>query len=391
MRPGAAVPGAAALGSHGRGAPHRERRRRRDQDAAVPDRAPHAARARRDAGAAAAAGGGAICAFSRGSTSTCCSRAAGGAASPSPARRTTAELLELHVRRVSGGGFTQRLFGDGPAAGGGLTVGSLLRIEGPIGQFSYRPGTAPVLMVGRRHRLCAAQIDAAAHARDRHPPRHPLLLGRAPRRRPVRGEARARVGGAATHSSPSPPCCRRRMSPRPPPPRRLGARCGARRLPRLERFEVYAAGPPAMIEAMRASFPRHGLPAERLYFDSFDYAPDAVSPQPERRPPPSRRSRRSGTWCAPSRAGASRPTARWPGLQGSRGARARQATHCASRLGSCICRGTGLWVPAAASSFPKSSRQHAEQARRLRSEGVDVRSGRVPRAALIDLEQRGPP
>src|SRR5207302_2043063 len=34
--------------------------------------------------------------------------------------------------------------------------------------------------------------------------------------------------------------------------------------PDLERFEVYAAGPPAMIEAMRASFPRHGLPPALL-------------------------------------------------------------------------------------------------------------------------------
>jgi CDP-4-dehydro-6-deoxyglucose reductase len=46
--------------------------------------------------------------------------------------------------------------------------------------------------------------------------------------------------------------------------------------PDLSAFEVYAAGPPAMIEAMRASFPRHGLPPTRLYFDSFDYAPDAA-------------------------------------------------------------------------------------------------------------------
>ena len=45
--------------------------------------------------------------------------------------------------------------------------------------------------------------------------------------------------------------------------------------PDLSGFEVYAAGPPAMIEAIRTSFPRHGLPAGRLYFDSFDYAPDA--------------------------------------------------------------------------------------------------------------------
>lgn len=46
--------------------------------------------------------------------------------------------------------------------------------------------------------------------------------------------------------------------------------------PDLGAFEVYAAGPPAMIEAIRASFPRHGLPAERLRFDSFDYAPDEL-------------------------------------------------------------------------------------------------------------------
>jgi len=45
--------------------------------------------------------------------------------------------------------------------------------------------------------------------------------------------------------------------------------------PDLSAFEVYAAGPPAMIEAIRAAFPHHGLPPARLYFDSFDYAPDA--------------------------------------------------------------------------------------------------------------------
>jgi CDP-4-dehydro-6-deoxyglucose reductase len=45
----------------------------------------------------------------------------------------------------------------------------------------------------------------------------------------------------------------------------------------LEPFEVYTAGPPAMIEAIRAAFPGRGLREERLYFDSFDYAPD--SPQ----------------------------------------------------------------------------------------------------------------
>src|SRR5882724_2958728 len=50
------------------------------------------------------------------------------------------ELLELHIRRVAGGEFTQRLFYASP-------VGSLLRIEGPIGQFAYQESQAPLLMI----------------------------------------------------------------------------------------------------------------------------------------------------------------------------------------------------------------------------------------------------
>jgi NAD(P)H-flavin reductase len=41
--------------------------------------------------------------------------------------------------------------------------------------------------------------------------------------------------------------------------------------PNLEPFDVYAAGPPALIEAIRATFPRQ----EKLFFDSFDYASDS--------------------------------------------------------------------------------------------------------------------
>jgi CDP-4-dehydro-6-deoxyglucose reductase len=40
--------------------------------------------------------------------------------------------------------------------------------------------------------------------------------------------------------------------------------------PRLEAFDVYAAGPPALIEAIRDSFPRQGARQERLFFESFD-------------------------------------------------------------------------------------------------------------------------
>jgi len=47
----------------------------------------------------------------------------------------------------------------------------------------------------------------------------------------------------------------------------------------LERYDVYAAGPPAMIAAVRREFGRRGIDADRLFFDSFDYAPDTLERQ----------------------------------------------------------------------------------------------------------------
>ncbi len=185
------------------------------------------------------------------------------------------DLIELHVRRVSGGGFTERLFGTARASDTPLSVGSLLRIEGPIGQFTYRTGQAPMLMLAggtgfaplksmMRHVLeTGLERDihfywGARHEHDLYEQarvlewvqRHPRLSFTA-----VLSEATATE--AAHH--------------------RVGLvhEAALADHPDLSGFEVYAAGPPAMIEAIRAGFPRHGLPAGRLYFDSFDYAPDA--------------------------------------------------------------------------------------------------------------------
>jgi CDP-4-dehydro-6-deoxyglucose reductase len=186
------------------------------------------------------------------------------------------ELLELHVRRVSGGGFTERLFGGAAGAGAPLAQGALLRIEGPVGQFSYRDGSGPIIMVAGgtgfaplksmlRHvlendiRRAVHFYWGARHTQDLYEEsrvlewvrRYPQLSFTA-----VLSEA---TSLEATHH-------------------RVGWVHEAVQAdhPRLAGVEVYAAGPPAMIEAARASFPRHGLAPERLYFDSFDYAPDAV-------------------------------------------------------------------------------------------------------------------
>jgi CDP-4-dehydro-6-deoxyglucose reductase, E3 len=191
------------------------------------------------------------------------------------------DLLELHVRRVPGGGFTERLFGGGgvPGTDSPLTDGALLRIEGPVGQFIYRRGTSPLLMIAGgtgfaplksmlRHILedgsdnSERDIHLYWGARGPNDIYEESLALAWTRRYPrfhftsVLSESNATEAGEH---------------------RRLGwvHEAALADHPDLAGFEVYAAGPPAMIEAIRASFPRHGLNPERLYFDSFDYAPVA--------------------------------------------------------------------------------------------------------------------
>jgi CDP-4-dehydro-6-deoxyglucose reductase len=47
--------------------------------------------------------------------------------------------------------------------------------------------------------------------------------------------------------------------------------------PDLSRHEVYASGPPPMIEALKKAVTAHGLPNDRLYYDSFEHAHASAS------------------------------------------------------------------------------------------------------------------
>ena len=48
----------------------------------------------------------------------------------------------------------------------------------------------------------------------------------------------------------------------------------AARIADLAGYDIYAAGPPAMIDAVRHDAAGQGADAERIRFDSFDCAPD---------------------------------------------------------------------------------------------------------------------
>jgi CDP-4-dehydro-6-deoxyglucose reductase len=175
-------------------------------------------------------------------------------------------LLELHVRRVLGGDFTEQLFSSA------LRVGSLLRIEGPLGQFIYREGAGPLLMIAGGTGFAPLK-SMLRHILEQRRPREIRLYWGARRAVDLYEEALL-LQWCSRHPS---------LHFIPVLSEATREEAGQRRLgwvheavladfPSLAPFEVYAAGPPALIETIRASFPRQGVAVDRLYFDSFDYA-----------------------------------------------------------------------------------------------------------------------
>jgi len=185
-------------------------------------------------------------------------------------------LIELHVRRVAGGGFTERLFGGATETVPALAPGSLLRIEGPIGQFTYRDGAGPVLMIAGGTGFAPLK-SMLRHALE-NGSRRPIELYWGARAQQDLYEEAQVLEWVARYPQLKFTAVLSEASHAQGAHQRLGwvHEAVLREQGRLGDFEVYAAGPPAMIEALRASLPGQGLPPERLYFDSFDYAPDAA-------------------------------------------------------------------------------------------------------------------
>lgn len=187
-------------------------------------------------------------------------------AAPLPAAR----LLELHVRRVAGGEFTERLWGSQPER-------TLLTIEGPLGQFTYRPSAAPMLMAGGGTGL-APLLCILRHMIDNGIARDITLYWG------VRSEcdlyANAQLQALSRNGAGF-----RYVPVLSEPHAAWHGRRGYVHAAvledheRLDAFDIYASGPPAMIDAVRAGFTARGAAPLRLYFDSFDYAPDALERQ----------------------------------------------------------------------------------------------------------------
>jgi CDP-4-dehydro-6-deoxyglucose reductase len=177
-------------------------------------------------------------------------------------------FIELHIRHVPGGSFTHHVFHE-------MKPRAMLRIEGPLGGFYLREDSErPVILMGGGTGYAPLKgiLEHAFHVNDRRTMH--LFWGVRSRRDLyhqdlIESWLRQHAGFQYT--------------PVLSEPRRADQWEGATGFvsdvllecyPDLSAYDVYMSGPPAMIEAARPEFLRHGLPESRMFSDAFEFAAD---------------------------------------------------------------------------------------------------------------------
>lgn len=178
------------------------------------------------------------------------------------------EHLELHVRHYPGGAFSDQLFGA-------LAERSLLRIRGPYGSFQLREeGTAPVLLAAGGTGFAPIK-SILEHARARglrrrfhlyRGARRPAGLYLDERVRQWLEEGLVRAYAPVVSEPAKEDGWRGRTG--------LLHQAVAADFPDLSGWEIYACGPPPMIEALRGEALARGLEPGRFHCDAFELAAD---------------------------------------------------------------------------------------------------------------------
>ncbi|HEY4128899.1 MAG TPA: CDP-6-deoxy-delta-3,4-glucoseen reductase [Gammaproteobacteria bacterium] len=175
------------------------------------------------------------------------------------------QFLELHVRNVPGGRFSQEVFQH-------LQEGTLLRIQGPLGTFFLREdSTRPMVMVAGGTGF--APIHAILrHLFDRGQERDIVFYWGARAARDLYMDAKLKEWAVA-HP-------RFRYVPvlsDPMPEDQWQGRTGFVHDAAMADFadlsghDIYLSGPPPMVNAAKSTFPLHRADPLRIYSDSFDF------------------------------------------------------------------------------------------------------------------------
>ena len=182
------------------------------------------------------------------------------------------ELVELHIRHVAGGNFTDHVFGK-------MKERDILRLEGPLGSFFLREdGAKPIVFVasGTGFAPIKSIIESAFYKKIERPmvlywgARRPkdLYLNALPEKW-VREHATFRYVPVISEARPEDAWSGRSG---------FVHRAVMEDMPDLSGHQVYACGVPIMVDSARKDYiEKCGLPEDEFYADSFTTAADLAT------------------------------------------------------------------------------------------------------------------
>lgn len=181
------------------------------------------------------------------------------------------ELIELHLRHVPRGEFTDYVFES-------MKERTILRIQAPLGTFFLREESdRPVILMGGGTGFAPLKgmIEHAFHVGIRRPmhlywgvrSRRDLYLPELPL---AWAREHAHFRYTPVLSEPDPDWDGRRG---------FVHEAVVEDHPDMSGFDVYMSGPPVMVETGRAAFETRGLGREHMFSDAFEYAADS-RPEP---------------------------------------------------------------------------------------------------------------
>lgn len=177
------------------------------------------------------------------------------------------QKLELHIRYYEGGLFSEYAFRD-------LTDKVLLRVEGPLGQFTLQKSDRPIIMIagGTGFAPIKSLVEHALQIED-YRSTH-IYWGARTETDLYLNEILKQWCDEYSHIKYSPVLSEADYSSNWKGKKGFVHDAVLSDYEDLSAYDVYACGPPPMINAVVESFPQKGLDRERLFSDSFEFAAD---------------------------------------------------------------------------------------------------------------------
>ena len=173
--------------------------------------------------------------------------------------------LELHIRHYDGGLFSEYAFKD-------LAEKTLLRIEGPLGQFTLQESDRPIIMIAGGTGFAPIKSLIEYSLKNNHKRSIEFYWGARTVSDLYLNEVAETWSNNNDHIQYYPVLSEVDT---------LNDWTGKTGFVHdavlkvhadLSRYDIYACGPPPMVNAIVESFPKRGLSKDRLYSDSFEFA-----------------------------------------------------------------------------------------------------------------------